>query len=234
MKTIVISLGGSVLIPSIESHNIKKFIEILKEIAKKYRLFIVVGGGGEARRYIMAARDLGIDEANSDDIGIMVTQLNAALVAGALGSIAYPRIAKNYIQAREFAESGKIVVMGGVVAGQTTDAVSALLAEYVGADGLFNVTSVDGIYSRDPRHDKGATRYSHLTPKDLFDVVRNNQLQAGSNTVFDIVAAKVIERSNIPLFVLDGRDPENVRKAIIGGHFSGTVVCTGRAKSLPL
>lgn len=234
MKTIVISLGGSVLIPSIESHNIKKFVKILKEIGSIYRLFIVVGGGGDARRYIAAARDLGINEADSDDIGIIVTQLNAALVRGALGSVAYPRIAMNYSQAREFSESGKIVVMGGVVAGQTTDAVAALLAEYVKADGLFNITSVDGIYNRDPQKDKTATRYSHLTPQALFDIISENQLKAGTNTVFDIVAAKVVERSNIPLFVLDGRDPKDVRKAIIEGHFSGTIVCKGRARSLPL
>jgi uridylate kinase len=39
-------------------------------------------------------------------------------------------------------------------------------------------------------------------------------LEAGSNTVFDTLAAKIIGRSGIPLVVLDGRKPVDPRKAI--------------------
>ncbi len=50
-------------------------------------------------------------------------------------------------------------------------------------------------------------------------------MDAGANIVLDIVAGKVIERSGIPLLVLDGRDPENLYRAIVEGAFVGTVVC---------
>ena len=234
MKTIVVSLGGSILVPSIGSHNFSAYATVLKDLAVKYRVFTVAGGGGEARRYIQVARDLGMDEAAADDIGIMVTRLNAALLAGALGPAAYPRIAETYAQAREYGESNKIVVMGGAIAGQTTDAVAAVLAEYVRACALLNITSVDGIYAADPRKDPRAERYNHLTPSRLMEVIRKTQMGAGSNTVFDIVAAKVIERSDIPLFVMDGRDPRAIREAVLEGAFSGTVVCKGRPKKLPV
>ncbi|MDD1673411.1 MAG: UMP kinase [Methanomicrobiales archaeon] len=234
MKTIVVSLGGSILVPSLDSHHIREYATILRELASRYRVFVVVGGGGEARRYITAARDLGMDEATADDIGILVTRLNAALLAGALGESAYPRVAETYVEARENAESGKIVVLGGVIPGQTTDAVAAVLSEYTHAIALFNVTSVEGIYSADPRKEPRAVRHAHLTPGQLLEIIRKNQLAAGSNTVFDIVAVKVVERSRIPLFVLDGRDPHAFRAAVLEGAFTGTVVCEGPPMALPL
>ncbi|KAF5085555.1 UMP kinase [Methanoculleus horonobensis] len=225
MKKIVISLGGSVLVPSLESNNIDRYVSVLKKMGGKCRIFIVVGGGGEARRYIGVARGLGAGEAAADELGIMVTRLNARLLIAGLGDAAYPRVAENYTEALEFAETGKIVVMGGITPAQTTDAVSAVLAESVGADLLINATSVNGIYSADPKKDAGAVRHERLTPQELLDIITGSRMDAGANTVLDIVAGKVIERSGIPLLVLDGRDPENLYRAIVEGAFVGTVVC---------
>ncbi len=224
MKKIVISLGGSVLVPSLESNNISRYVSVLKKIAGGCRIFIVVGGGGEARRYIRVARDLGAGEAAADELGIMVTRLNARLLIAGLGDAAYPRVAENYTEAREFAETGKIVVMGGITPAQTTDAVSAVLAESVGADLLINATSVNGIYSADPKKDAGAVKHERLTPQELLDIITGSRMDAGANTVLDIVAGKVIERSGIPLLVLDGRDPENLYRAIVEGTYTGTLV----------
>jgi uridylate kinase len=234
MKTIVISLGGSILIPSLEKNKIKEYIPVLSEIAAQHRLFVVVGGGGEARRYITVARNLGIDEGTSDELGILITRLNANLLIAALGERAYPKVAESHAEAKKFAESGKIVVMGGITPGQTTDAVAAVLAERVGASVFINVTSVDGIYSADPKKDKKARRFETLTPKQLLAIVGGTALTAGSNTVLDIVAARVVERSHIPLVVLDGRDPENLSRAILSGEFHGTVVSEKKKKVLPL
>jgi uridylate kinase len=234
MKTIVISLGGSILIPSLEKNKIREYVPVLEEIAEHHRLFVVVGGGGEARRYITVARDLGIDEGTSDEIGILITRLNANLLIAALGEKAYPKVAESHAEAKKFAESKKIVIMGGITPGQTTDAVAAVLAERVGASVFINVTSVDGIYSSDPKIDKKAKRFDKLTPQQLLDIVGRAGLGAGSNIVLDIVAARVVERSHIPLVVLDGRDPKNLSCAICTGEFTGTVVSDKKAKILPL
>jgi uridylate kinase len=234
MKRIVLSLGGSVLVPSLESNNIAKYAKILQEIAQSYQLFVVIGGGGEARRYIRAARDLGIDEATADDLGIMVTRLNATMLRGVLGQAAYPVIAESYVQARAFGESGRIVIMGGMTPAQTTDAVSAVLAEYVGADVLINATSVEGIFSADPKTVPDAVRYDTLSPEELITIIIQSGLNAGSNTVVDLVAAKIVQRSAIPLVVLDGRDPENIRNALFSGTFVGTIVSNTGENPLPL
>jgi uridylate kinase len=234
MKKVVISLGGSILIPSLENHTIREYVPVLKKIAKKVRLFVVVGGGGEARRYIGITRGLGIDEGTSDEIGILITRLNATMLIAALGDDAYPKVAESHADAKKFAESGKIVVMGGITPGQTTDAVAAVLAERVGASVFINATSVDGIYTADPRKDPSATRFDEMTPKDLLEIVGASALGAGSNIVLDMVAARVVERSGIPLVVLDGREPENLANAILRGQFRGTVVSDTKKKPLPV
>ncbi|WP_048150102.1 UMP kinase [Methanolacinia paynteri] len=232
MKKIVLSVGGSILVPSLESNNISKFSGILKELSKKYAVYVVVGGGGEARRYIDQARKLGIDEATSDELGILVTRINASMLVWALGDAAYRSVPEDYTEALIAGDSGKIVVMGGVTPAQTTDAVSAVLAERAGADFFVNVTSVDGIYSEDPKKNPGAVKYENITPDELLEIVSGAGMEAGSNTVIDLVAAKVLKRSGIPLVVIDGRRPENLRDALIDGKFSGSIVSPGGVNPL--
>ncbi|MEA2034516.1 MAG: UMP kinase [Euryarchaeota archaeon] len=224
MKKIVFSIGGSVLVPSLESNNIKKYSSALQEIAKIYQVFVVVGGGGEARRYINAARKLGIDETTSDELGIMITRINASLLMWALGDSAYPCIAENYSEVKQFAESKKIVIMGGVTPAQTTDAVSAVLAESLGADLLINVTSVDGIYSADPKKDTNAKKCDYLTPDELLSIIKDDRMVAGANNIIDLVAAKVVQRSRVPMLVLDGKNIEIISNALLNGTITGTVV----------
>ena len=50
------------------------------------------------------------------------------------------------------------------------------------------------------------------------------KLCAGSNMVIDLVAAKITERSGIPLVVIDGRDPSLICRALLDGEFAGTIV----------
>jgi uridylate kinase len=234
MKTIVISLGGSVLVPSLESNNIAAYAGMLSRLAEQFRVFVVVGGGGEARRYISAARTLAIDEATSDEIGILVTRLNATMLISALGQAAYPVVPASHYEALEAATSGRIVVMGGVTPGQTTDAVSAVLAERTGADLLINATSVDGIYSADPKKDPDAKKLDHLSPEELLAIVQGGRMDAGANNVIDLVAAKIVQRNTIPLLVIDGKHPDSITSALFEGVFTGTLISRDKDSVLPL
>jgi len=234
MKTLVLSLGGSILFPSLEKNTLSSYVPVLKALAAKHRIFVVVGGGGEARRYIEAARKHSVDDGTCDEIGILVTRLNATMLCAALGDAAYPRIPVNQTEAMEASLSGKIVVMGGITPGQTTDAVAAVLAERVHADAMINLTSVDGIYDKDPKKYKNAKRYDHLTPADLVETVGKGDLKAGANNVIDLVAAKVTARSRVPLIVFDGRDAGNLLQAVRTGVFSGTTISLKKKKILPL
>lgn len=220
---IVISIGGSVLISDLDPERIYKYAENIKQLARQHTVYVVVGGGRIARDYISAARALGANEVECDIIGIDMTRINARLLIAALGNCAYPEPPRSYLDANNAAHTGNIVVMGGLIPGQTTDAVSAVLAEYVGADLLINATSVDGVYTADPNQDKEATKLTTITPSELVEIVMKIDMAAGSNSPIDPLAAKIIQRCGIKTIVIDGFNPENVVDAV-AGHHSGTLI----------
>jgi uridylate kinase len=226
MESVVLSLGGSVLIKGNEPDTtyIRALAKILLGISSKYKLYVVTGGGEVARSYIKSGRDLGADETFLDEMGIEVTRLNARLLITALGERVFHAPPKNYDEALHAGKSHPIVVMGGVSPGITTDAVSALLAERVKAKRLVNATSVDGAYTADPKTDASATRIPKMSHKDLVDLVGKAPLSAGPNNVFDAVGARVLDRSKIELAIVDGKDLSNLIDALEGKKFKGTLV----------
>jgi uridylate kinase len=123
--------------------------------------------------------------------------------------------------------------MGGTVAGQTTDAVSAAFAEYVNADLLVYATSVPGVFDADPNADEEATKFDDLSASDLVSLVVDLEMDAGSNAPVDLLAAKIIQRSGIRAIVLDGSDPERVGRAIRSGEHDGTDVVPADANGPP-
>ncbi len=225
MKKIVISIGGSILVPeSIDKEFIQKFSDFVKELSKNYEIAIVTGGGKTARRYIEVARNFGVGEIFCDLIGIEATRLNARLLSAAIGEKASLEPPRDFIGAIKAINFGKIVVMGGTHPGHSTDAVAALLSEYINADLFINATDVDGIYDKNPKNHGDAKMYDKLSIEELVDMVKSQSLGAGKYELMDILAAKVIQRSKIRTIFLNGRDLENMRRAIEGEEFIGTVI----------
>ena len=220
---VVVSVGGSVLAPELDPDRVTAYADVVNQlVADGCQVAAVVGGGGVARDYISTARDLGANEIELDQIGIDVTRLNARLLISALGENVVTAPAKDYEAAGEVMRNGDVVVMGGVSPAQTTDAVSAALAEYVGADLLVYATSVPGVFSADPAEDDEAERYEELTANDLVEVIAGLEMNAGASAPVDLLAAKVIQRSGMRTIVLDGNDPERVLSAVRYGDHDGT------------
>lgn len=220
---IVIAIGGSILLKKMNAHMFQAYVKVLKDMASKHKVFVVVGGGKPARKYIELMRELGCGEAQSDAIGIEVTKINALLLISALGEYAYQRVPDDFKQALEFHESGKIVVMGGTEPSHSTDAVSTILAEYVHADLLINLTSVDGMYDKDPHKFDDAKLISEFSSDDLVKFLAEKDVKAGTYEFFDLTAAQIIKRSNIPTVIANGGNPDNLIK-IVNGENIGTKI----------
>lgn len=212
------------LVPELDSDRVQEYADVIEELADEgATLGTVVGGGTVARDYIGAARELGADEIWLDSIGIAATRLNARLLLSALDDSRVARsVPEDYETAGELLRQGNLCVMGGAIAGQTTDAVSAALAEFVDADLLVYATSVPGVFDADPNVDDDAERFTELSPSELLDVISGIEMSAGSSAPVDILAAKLIERSKMRTVVLDGTDPQAIADAVLHGEHDGT------------
>ena len=109
---VVISIGGSVLAPQLDPQRVERHAAVIESLATEG--CVVVGGGGVARDYIRAARDLGANEVQLDQIGIDVTRINARLLIAALGPRVDPKPAHTYEDAGDSIRRGDVSVMGGV------------------------------------------------------------------------------------------------------------------------
>lgn len=220
---VVVSIGGSVLAPSLRSGRVSEHAAVIRELSDEgCTIGAVVGGGQVARDYITVARELGANEIELDQIGIDVTRLNARLLISALGEKAAPSPAKTYEEGVKALRRDEITVMGGVAPGQTTDAVSAAFAEYTNADLLVYATSVNGVFSADPNEHDDAEKFDRLSASELVDVIGGIEMTAGSSAPVDLLAAKLIERSGVRTIVLDGTEPRRVADAVLRGEHDGT------------
>lgn len=224
-ERVVISLGGSVLVPGEgDAEYLQTLAALLTRLADERSLFLVTGGGRPARSYIEVGRDLGLDERGLDEMGIVITRLNARLVIQALGPKASPLVAESYEEAEEAGKRHPLVVMGGVRVSLTTDGVAAELAEHLQADRIVNATSVDGVYTTDPHRDPHATRIDRMSYDELAAIAGEPTGLAGPSMVFDPYATRVVRRAAIPLYVVHGRDLASLEGAVVGGAFVGTSV----------
>ena len=201
----------------------KRYSRLFSEIYDGGRWCIVVGGGEEARRYVKAARSLGVNESICDLIAVKVTRINALLLASLLGERAIQKIPESLEELIQYSSRGRIVVMGGLQPGQSTIAVSALAAEAINADKLIVATDVDGIYTDDPKLNPDARLLEEVTLSQLMKIVEKTSHKAGEYKLIDMVAYKVLSRSHIQTIYLNGIDPENVRRAIMGERV-GTLI----------
>lgn len=222
--TIVIKLGGHLFFnENIEISLIKEYNKVFHEIAKKEKIVIVVGGGGISRKYILAAREMGLNEALCDEIGIYISRMNAYFLTQAIREIAYPAIAENLQQVKQYLTQKNIVITGGFQPGQSTTAVAAIIAEALKAKKLIIATNVDGVYTKDPKRYPDAKLIKKITPEELSNIIEKEAQIAGEYKLFDKLSLIIIKRSKIDCIVLNGKKIENIKKALKGGKI-GTLI----------
>ncbi len=223
-KAIVVKISGSLLYPP-EPGYLKRLTRSLLELKAKYgvTLGVVVGGGPVARSYINTLKELGVDNAKLDILGIESARLNALM----LSTLLYPEsplvVPRDIIEAASIAATGLIPVMGGLQPGQSTNAVSLALAEALGADKVINMLNgIEGVYDRPPEL-PGAQLLREVTYRELRGIINQYPQHPGKYTLLDHTAVKIAERSKITIHFIKGNDPDNLIKAFSGVKI-GTIV----------
>ena len=217
MLRVVLKVGGFAF--STEGRTeplISEYVKLLKQLAKEHQFVVVTGGGSIARAYIQIARDMRVPESLCDQLGILVSRLNARLVVDGLSDSAYPEIPTTVAELGRFFASGKLVAMGGLQPGHSTNAVAAIAAETIKADLFLNATDVDGVYTSDPSEDASAKHLDEVNVNKLTEILAHNEMNAGDYDLMDPIALRIIQRSHIPTVILDGRNLANVTKALHG------------------
>mgnify|MGYP002732754808 FL=1 len=114
--------------------------------------------------------------------------------------------------------------MGGTEPAHSTDAVSAILAEYIHADKLINLTSVDGMYDKDPNKYEDAKLIKEITASEMIEFISGKDTKAGTYEFFDMTAIQMIKRSSLETVIANGYDSENLIKAINGEEVGSKVI----------
>ena len=209
---VVLKLTGKVFEPGNE-RVLLEITEVLKEKASTDRVVVITGGGRTARKYVELGKELGVSNAWLDLLGIEASRLNALLLASLLGELAYTPIPRSVDEVLQGLSTGKVVILGGLQPGQSTNAVSAMIAELVRADLLINATNVDGVYDKDPSKYPDAKPLKEVSIQQLAEMLRSQDFRPGHYELLDAVALRVIARSKIRLVFVNAFKPETIRLA---------------------
>lgn len=222
MNSIVISLGGSVLLSDdVDINFFKKLSRLLQILTNTYKIYIIVGGGKTARTYIQLGRKLNFNEKILDQFGIDITRVNAKILTNLI-EISNEKIPNSTDEALEL--NKPIIVMGGTTPGHSTDMVGAELAEKVNASKFIIATNVDGVYDKDPNKYSNANQLKEISIEKLINDYGTEWTSAGKNVVIDGPALQIIKRAKIPTFVLNGKKLDELEKAIKNQLFNGTKI----------
>ncbi len=226
MEKICISMGGSIF--SRDSGFNMEYITALAKLIKKYKDYkfvIVVGGGYASRLYIEHARKVVSNNLILDEIGIAFTKINTLLFKNFLKDYVdvYSREIKDIDELKEALIENRVVVLGGLMPGITTDSIAVLACEATNCKRLINVSRESYVYTKNPK-EKGAKRLDRLTHDQLIEIAfRSDARTAGSNFIFDLVASKLAKRSEINLYFVDD-DVKNMERVLLGKPHGGSTV----------
>ena len=200
--------------------------EIAAAKATGHELCVVVGGGNIFRGMAGAAK--GMDRAQADYIGMLATVMNALAMQNALEQLGVETRVQSAIKMEQVCEpvirrraerhlaKGRVVIFAAGTGSPyfTTDTGAALRAAEMSCDALFKGTSVDGVYTADPKKVAGASRYEKIG----FDRVLADDLK-----IMDAAAVALCRDNNIPIVVFNIRQPGNLTD-VLAGRGKATIV----------
>ena len=223
-KKVVISLGGSIVVPGeIDTGFIRSFRElILGYVAQGFQFYIIVGGGSVSRSYTKKASEIiALSSDELDWLGIYGTRLNAELIKIIFKDIAYADIVID--PTLPITTDKSVVVGAGWKPGWSTDYVAITLAKTVGAKQVINLSNVDCVYDADPRTNPDAQKILHTTWAEYRTLIPTTW-KPGLSSPFDPIASKLAEESSIEVAIINGKKLDAFKNYIAGQAFDGTVI----------
>jgi len=223
-KHIIISLGGSLIVPGeIDVDFLKEFISLITEYTNKgFKFAIITGGGHTARAYINASKEI-VQPSNVDLdwIGIAVTRVNAELLRVAFGGLAHESIIMNPDEVP--ATDKSVIIGGGWKPGNSSDLAAVHTAQSVDAKKVINLSNIDYAYDKDPKKFPDAQIIKESSWSDFRDILPK-EWNPGLSSPFDPVAAERAEALGLEVVILNGKNIANLKKYLDGGEFVGSVI----------
>ncbi len=222
-KVLTVKLTGKVF--DDDPSMLEKHVETYRElISKGYKIILVAGGGRVARKYIELAEKLGV-ESNYwlDELGINAARLNALLLIPLLQPHVYPKVIKYLDEVPVALKNSNIVVMGGLIPGQSTAAVAVEAAEATGSKLLIDFTVVDKVYDKDPSKYPDAKPIDEINATDLLRILSSQESKPGKYELIDRRALEIAVRSRIKIIVLSYKYPEKIHN-VLRGENPGTII----------
>ena len=223
-ETIVISLGGSLIVPEeVDTAFLGNFREmILRFVDEGKRFMLVVGGGKTCRKYQHAAKTL-VDTTKEDLdwIGIYALRLNGKLLQTILKPVAYREIVNS---PEELTGVDANVIIGGAHApGSSSDLDAVGFAEVLGAKKIINLSNIDFAYDKDPKEYPDAKPIIDISWQEFRKLIPT-EWDPGLNSPFDPIASQKAETLGLEVAILNGKNIENVENYLRGEQFVGTVI----------
>lgn len=223
-ERIVISLGGSLLVPEqVDIQFLKGFCALIrKKVSEGFSFAVITGGGKTARAYQAAARTIADPSRNDLDwLGIHATRINAHLLRTALADIAHAHVIKN--PNGDIDTEKPVIVAAGWHTGASTDHCAVSIARNLGAHRIANLTDIDYVCESDPKKDAGAKKIEHTT-WSAFRKLVPEQWDPSLSTPFDPVAAKEAETLGLEVAIINGAHLGRFENYLDGKPFVGTII----------
>ncbi len=223
-ETIVVSLGGSLIVPSsIDIRFLQKLKQVLEKFIKGGKKFVIVSGGGQtARAYQQAASQISsITKEDVDWLGIHATRLNAHLLRAIFYKQANPKVVKNPNRLPNFKE--KMLIGAGWKPGWSTDYVAVEIAKKIGAARLVNLSNVNYIYTKDPKKFTDARPIKEISWENFRKIIPP-KWSPGLNCPFDPIASREAERIGLEVAIINGKKLSSFSNYLEGKRFTGTLI----------
>ena len=222
-KTIVLSLGGSLIVPdTIDIEFLKNFKKTIDKYVKKGYKFVIYCGGGKLARNMQdaASKIAKLSNQDLDWIGIYATRLNSLLLRYIFKNDVIGPIVADPNQKINFKKN--IIIAAGWKPGWSTDYDAVLLAKNLGVREIINMSNVDYVYDKDPKKHKNSKKIQKISWDGYLRLI-SQKWKAGMNVPFDPVAAKEARKSKMRVNII-GNNLKNLENLLDGKKFKGTTI----------